>query len=286
MTDIARATMVLDAIAESRGPLTLTELATRTELPRSTVHRLVQALERQLYVIRAAERPGYTLGPGLLKFGMNAHLRLLSANRGALISLARKVNENIDLAIFSGREVVVVDQIASPERLKGVTKVGRSFSLHASCIGMALLAQLPDERVAELLPPRLQRFTANTITDRQAVMTKLAHVRRSHLAVDIEEHDVGICAVATGMTGPTGALQAVAVVIPTARFKAKADLAIEGLRQVNHLVSPDLGWQQYQSSQRSGGQEPPVAPSELAAAHVAGHGAPPALADPTGAAPS
>jgi IclR family transcriptional regulator, acetate operon repressor len=243
VTDIGRATVVLDAIAESRGPLTLTDLATRTRLPRSTVHRVVQALEQQLYVVRVPERPGYVLGPGLLKFGMNAHLRLLAANRAQLASLAREVRENVELAIFSGREVVVVDQIASPERLKGVTQVGKSFSLHASCIGMALLAQLPDERVTELLPPRLERFTDNTVTDRDAVMAALAEIRQTHVAIDVEQHDIGICAVATGMPGPTGALQAIAVVMPTRRFRAKAAEIIRGLQRVNPRVVTDRALQ-------------------------------------------
>ena len=248
MTDIGRATVVLDAIAESRGPLTLTDLAARTGLARSSVHRVVQALEHELFVVRVPERPGYVLGPGLLKFGMNAHLRLLAANRSQLAALAREVGENVELAVFSGREVVVVDQIASPQRLRGVTEVGKSFSLHASCIGMALLAQLPDERVDELLPAELERFTATTVTDRAALMAELAEIRRSHVAVDVEEHDVGICAVATGMAGPTGALQAIAVVIPTRRFPGKAARAVRSLRLVNGLVDPDLALTQHRLS--------------------------------------
>ncbi|MFD7133805.1 IclR family transcriptional regulator [Streptomyces sp. NPDC059894] len=244
MTDIGRATTVLDAIAESRWPLTLTDLATRTGIPRSAVHRAIQALEHELYVVAAPERPGYILGPGLLKFGMNAHLGLLAANRTQLAAVAREVGENVELAVFSGREVVVVDQIASPERLRGVTQVGKSFSLHASCIGMALLAQLPDTRVVQVLPERLKRFTDRTVTDRDAVLDALAAVRRSGVAVDLEEHDVGICALATGMTGPTGALQAVAVVMPTHRFRAKAPLAVESLRRLNPLVDTRLALRQ------------------------------------------
>jgi IclR family acetate operon transcriptional repressor len=244
VTDIGRATTVLDVLAESRCPLTLTELAARTGLPRSTVHRVIQALEHELYVVAAPERPGYVLGPGMLKSGMNAHLRLLAANRTQLASVAREVGENAELAVFSGREVVVVDQIASPERLKGVTQVGKSFSLHASCIGMALLAQLPDARVTQVLPERLRRFTEHTVTDRDAVLQALATVRRSAVAVDLEEHDLGICAVATGMTGPTGALQAVAVVMPTRRFRAKAPLAVESLRRLNPLVDTRLALRQ------------------------------------------
>ena len=212
MANIGRATVILDSIAESRWPMTLTDLATRTGLPRSTVHRVIQALERELYVVRVPDRSGYILGPGLLKFGMNAHLRLLSANRSQLATLARTVNENVELAIFS---------------------------LHASCIGKAMLAQLPEEQAVALLSPVLPRFTDKTITERAALLAELAEVRRSHVSVDIEEHDVGICAVATAMIGPTGALQAIAIVIPSGRFKAKKELAVEGLKVVNSQV--DLG---------------------------------------------
>lgn len=246
MTDIGRATTVLDVLAESRRPLTLSGLVSRTGLPRSTVHRLIQALEHELYVVGAAERPGYVLGPGLLKFGINAHLGLLAANRSQLVSLAREVNENAELAVFSGREVVVVDQVASADRLRGVTKLGKSFSLHASCIGWALLAQLSDERVEQLLPERLERYTERTVTDRAVVLAGLEQTRRSGVAVDIEEHDIGICAVATGMRGPTGALQAVAVVIPTSRFRSKVELAVQRLKRLNPVIDTEAALRQCQ----------------------------------------
>jgi IclR family acetate operon transcriptional repressor len=237
MADIGRATVVLDAIAESSGSLTLTELALRTGLPRSTVHRIVQSLEQELFVVRLPDRQGYSLGPGLLKFGMGAHLKLLSANRPQLAQLARVMNEHVELAVFSGREVVVVDQLASPDRLRGVTKVGKSFSLHASCIGTALLAHLPADRVSDLVREPLTRFTANTIVDPAELTARLDRIRLSHIAIDNEEHDVGISAVATGFVGPTGALQAVSIVMPTSRFADKRDRAIDGLKVLNPAVN-------------------------------------------------
>ncbi|WUV51469.1 helix-turn-helix domain-containing protein [Nocardia vinacea] len=59
-------------LAESRAPSALTELASRTGLPRSTVHRIVRDLQRQLYVVPSSAGHGYTLGPGVLESGMNA----------------------------------------------------------------------------------------------------------------------------------------------------------------------------------------------------------------------
>ena len=252
MTTLSRASLILDAIAESRGPLTLTELAARTGLPRSSVHRTVQDLEAELYLVRLPDRPGYALGPGLLKFGLAGHLQLLSANRSRLVALARETNENVELAIFSGREVVVVDQVASPERLKGVTQVGKSFSLHASCIGKALLAFLPPARVTELLPAPLQRFTEATTTDREVLLAELETVRTTRTAVDVEEHNVGICAVATAQIGPTGALQAVAVVVPTRRFAAKRTVILQGLQRLNPAVDLRAAWEQVETRMRAG----------------------------------
>jgi IclR family acetate operon transcriptional repressor len=240
VTTLGRVTIILDALAESRYPLSLSDLAQRSGLPRSSVHRVVQSLESELYVVRIPDRPGYVLGPGILKFGMNGHLRLLAANRARLAALAREVNENVDLAIFSGREVVVVDQIASPTRLKGVTKIGQSFSLHASCIGKALLAQLPEERVKELLPVDLEPFTDATVTDLDDLIQELGEIRRSGVAIDIDEHDIGISAVGTGMTGPTGTLQAVAVVMSSHKLADKWDLTIRSLQRINNDVDDSV----------------------------------------------
>ncbi|MFC7960748.1 IclR family transcriptional regulator [Rhodococcoides kroppenstedtii] len=227
---------MLDTLAESRTMLSLNELARRTGLPRSTVHRLIQALEGELYVVRDPGRRGYSLGPGLLKFGVAAHSRLVSSNRRSLATLARTTGENVDLAVFSGREVVVVDQVESPDRVRSATEVGRAFSLHASCLGVALMALLPDDTVQTLLSGPLTRFTEHTVTDPDVLIRRIEDVRSTRIAVDREEHDLGICAVATAFRGQTGALQAVSVVMPSSRFRLKQSRAIEGLERLN----PDL----------------------------------------------
>nr|WP_329416305.1 IclR family transcriptional regulator C-terminal domain-containing protein [Nocardia vinacea] len=83
----------------------------------------------------------------------------------------------------------------------------------------------------------LHRYTVHTVTDPRWIRHRLEEIRRCHIAVDTEERDIGICAVATGFTGPTGALQAISVVMPTARFKSKRDAAIVGLARINRAVS-------------------------------------------------
>lgn len=242
MSVLGRAARILDVLAASSRPLSLADIAVRVDLPRSSVHRAVQALEAERFVVRAPNAVGYVLGPGLLKFGMGSHVRLMAANRPSLMTLAREVGENVDLAVFSGREVVVVDQVVNPTRQRVVTKVGQAFSLHASCIGKALLAQLePDEAARVLGPGPLRAFTPATVVEPEAILAELPGIRARGLALDVEEHDRGIVAVATATVGPTGALQAVAVVMQAQRVERKWDVTVAGLSRVNPRVDVEAG---------------------------------------------
>lgn len=236
LTDIARTTVILDVIADSRRSLTLSDLASKTGLPRSSVHRIVQALERELYVARLADRPGYTLGPGLLKFGLNAHLRLLGANRTQLLTLSRSVNENVELAVLNGRKAIVIDQVQTADQTRSMTTQGKNFSLHATGIGKALLSQLPDYQLRALLNEPLAQYTPHTLSQPGEMLRELDRVRLSHIAFDLEEHQSGRCAIATATNAPIGGLQAVAVVMPARRMQQKFGLAIEALHRINPQV--------------------------------------------------
>ena len=236
MSIFARAATILNIVAEGRGQLTLTDLSNRSEMPRSTVHRIVQELEREYFVIRQSEG-GYALGPGVLKFGINSHLHLVAGMRPTLTALAQAVNENVELAMFSGREVVVVDQVVSTARLQAVTQIGKSFSLHGSCIGKILLAELADDKVREILPRTLTRHTRRTVTDVDAFIEELHEVRRTGIAFDHEERDLGISAVATCVHTAAGVTHAVAIVAPTERFDGRSRLFVERLHALRASVA-------------------------------------------------
>jgi DNA-binding IclR family transcriptional regulator len=69
---IARATDVLRALEAEPGRLSLAKIARRVELPRSTVHRIVTALEAESLVVPASPSGGYRLGPKLARFAASA----------------------------------------------------------------------------------------------------------------------------------------------------------------------------------------------------------------------
>ncbi len=236
MPDLRRVTVVLDVIAKGRGSLTVTDLATRTGLSRSSVHRILQALEREQYVMRVPAHTSYTLGPGLLNFGIDAHLRLVAANRGHLVTLSRALSENTELAVIVGSSVVVIDGVSGSDRLGGTASVGKRFPLHATSFGKALLSRLPDQNQRSIIAETLPRFTPNTVTDRDALLHQLETIGRINVAIDVEEHRTGICTLATAINAPIGGLQAIGVVIPTHRIRQKLGVAIEALHRFNPQI--------------------------------------------------
>ncbi|MEU2014000.1 IclR family transcriptional regulator [Nocardia sp. NPDC019302] len=233
MSVLDRASRILDALADTRRRLTLRDIADIAGIPRSSVHRLVQELEELQYLM-PTPAGGYRLGPGLLKLALTSQQQIVVPMRPALAALGREVNENVDLAVLSGGEVVVIEQIASAHRLQAVTQVGRTFPIHASSIGKALLAQLPDTEIAAMLPARLDAYTPNTIVDPDALLAEIAAVRRLGFAVDNEEHDIGISSVATSLRHPGGIAQAVSIVAPTHRFQQQRKKFIDALRDAHY----------------------------------------------------
>ncbi|MGZ4198844.1 MAG: IclR family transcriptional regulator C-terminal domain-containing protein, partial [Thermoleophilia bacterium] len=99
-----------------------------------------------------------------------------------------------------------------------VSEIGARFPLHATANGKALLAAVPPEELADLLPRRLTASTENTVTDREALLRELDEIRATGIAYDREEYTIGIAAVGTAVRDAVGALAAITVVAPAARF--------------------------------------------------------------------
>src|SRR6478735_484475 len=239
---VARVVSILDALSESRRSLSLADIALRTGLPRSSVHRVLQELEQHHYVMAASHLGGYRLGPEALKLALTSHMQLISAMRPLITSLAAQVNENVDLAVLSGGQVIVIEQITSKQRLQAVTETGKSFPAHASCIGKVLLAQLPEQQVRAMLGSPLPAFTEHTITDIDEFLDQLTTVKRTGIAFDDQEHDLGISAVATAVSNTVGVQQAVAIVAPTYRFRERSRTYVDALVRlhagVDGLIQP------------------------------------------------
>lgn len=236
---ISRAAAILRALEKNPDGMSLGEIAKLVGLPRSTVQRIVDALDGESLVIASSPTSRVRLGPALLSLAAATRFETVDLIRPTLEALAKETGETVDLAIADQDKVVFVDQVSGTHRLTAVSAIGVSFPLHCSANGKAVLAAL-DEAGLEKQRKRLRlaRRTQNSITTWPRLEQELAQIRATGVAVDREENSPGICAVAAAVRSPTGELAAISIPVPAQRFAAKekelADLLVahcEALRQ-------------------------------------------------------
>jgi DNA-binding IclR family transcriptional regulator len=214
---IARAAEMLRRLAAEPEGLPLGDLATKVGLPRSTVHRIVRALVDEGFV-RTTPSGKLRIGPGLIGIAVSDRRDLRHEAAPFLERLSQEVHETVDLAVLDGGEVLFIDQYSSRRSLRVVSEIGARLPLYCTANGKALLAALPPDEAARLLPRQLRAMTANTVTDRVALSRELAEIRKTGLAFDREEQNVGIVAIGTAVQDAAGTLAAVTVAMPTAHL--------------------------------------------------------------------
>jgi len=220
---IARAASVLRALEGEDAGLSLSQIAQRVRLARSTVQRIVESLSAEQFLIAAGPSAGVKLGPALLRLAASASPDFTRVTRPILQELSRSLGETVDLSVLKAGSAVFVDQVTGSQRLRAVSAVGERFPVHCTANGKALLSVLPSDGVARLLPEPLERFTPSTLNTTRAVLAQVATARRTGVAFDLEEHTEGICAVGTAYLDPLGRPAAISVPVPTARFQRNKD---------------------------------------------------------------
>ena len=240
---VSRAFAVLGAVAA--GPLGVTEIATRTQLAKSTVARLLETLETQGAVTQDADTR-YRLGPTVRSLAASTargpDLRALA--RPELERLARRVGEATGLSVAEGVNVRYVEQVSTTHEIQVRDWTGTTAPMHAVSSGHVLLAALPRDQLRALLPARLEALTSRTITSRSDLEKRLGDVRRTGHAWVREEFAEGISSVAAPVTDGAGAaVAAVHIHGPSYRFPragSEARIAADLTAAARH-ISEQLG---------------------------------------------
>jgi IclR family acetate operon transcriptional repressor len=199
--------------------MTLGEIAAVVGLPRSTVQRLVQALQQERLVeVGGLGGPGVRLGPALVELAGTIRVDVVRLARPHLQALFETLHETVDISQVQGRQVQFLEQIVSDRELRAVPRKDASLSLHCMANGKALLAAMSDADVERLMGSALLPATARSITSLPDLLAELAEVRRSGFAYDRQELADGICAIGVGIVGARGRPYAVSVAVPEQRF--------------------------------------------------------------------
>lgn len=199
---VVRAFALLDALAAADGEASVGDLAATLKLPPPTVHRLLRTLSDQGYVMQLPSRH-YTLGPGLMRLGVGATRRLSSWAKPALSRLGDTTNETANMAVLDGDMAAYVAQALSPKhQMRMFTEVGRRVFPHSTGVGKALLAQLSDRQIVDIVRRTgMPRFTPTTLTAEDELLADIRLSRGRGYAVDNGEQEVGVRCYAVPVEG-------------------------------------------------------------------------------------
>ncbi|QCJ42162.1 IclR family transcriptional regulator [Bacillus sp. S3] len=234
---ISRAAKILRTLREHPKGLSLSQIAKEVELARSTVQRIVAALEQEKLVTAASTNSGFRLGSEIARLAGAVHSDLREELRPFLIQLSNMVNETVDLSILDNGKVLFVDQIIAAHPLQATSQPGASFPLHCTANGKVILASLPISEVENLLPEQLTRYTNNTITTRDDLIKELETVRREGVAFSREEHIDGICAIGAVVYDRLGNRSAISIPLPSTRFYGNEEKLVSALLKTCQTIN-------------------------------------------------
>jgi DNA-binding IclR family transcriptional regulator len=180
---VDRAAALLKAVANSRQPVTVVELAEQCGLNRSTAWRLLATLAGQGLVDRDPVTQRYSVGYAIFQLAAAGdHDAFVRRAHPVLERLAGETGETVSLAVTKSFSLVYVHQVDAPAILSP-NWLGRQVALHATSSGKAFLAWLPKEERDVLLVRGLERFTDTTVTNRDRLEEELVAARRDGYSV-------------------------------------------------------------------------------------------------------
>ncbi|KOV62083.1 IclR family transcriptional regulator [Streptomyces sp. MMG1121] len=233
---------VLAAFDHAHPALSLTDISRRAGLSLTTAHRLAGALTAWGALERDASGV-YHVGLRLWEVAALAPrgLGLRQLALPYLEDLYEATHENVQLAVRDGTEVVYVEWLSGRSAVGVHIRVGARWPLHATGVGLALLAHADPGLQEEYCAGPLAPFTPYTITDPLRLRRTLAEVRRSGVAVSERQVTEDALSVAAAVHGPGGqVVAAVSVVVP--RAAARVPALAPAVRLAGRGISRALGW--------------------------------------------
>ncbi len=238
---VERAIRVLTALQGARR-MSLSELAARLDLAPSTTHGIVRSLVEYGMVVQERGSSRYQLGPAVLRLG-NVYLDTLELRSRAIPwaeDLARRTGLAVRTGVLLIDDVVIIHHEPRPDGSRQMPEVGIVIPVHASALGKAMLAFLPEDEKRVLTSGELRSMTGETITSAETLRDQLDQVRSSGVAAEQDEAVIGESSLASPVFDSYDeAVGAIGVVLPSGG-DLRQEL-IDLVRETARSISRELG---------------------------------------------
>lgn len=225
---------ILALMAEAKRPFGFNEIVKNLGLNKSTVFNILHTLN-DLDVLEKGPDGLFRLGTRLFTLGNAAAggSELIQTVHPYLETINREFKLSAFFGILSDQEVIIIDKADRAQWIKISSEIGMRIPIFAGVAGKALLAQLPETDIDEiLLKNSPKRYTPSTIIDRDVYKKEILNIKKTGIAFDREEYIEGLIAAAVPLRTYREDLQATIWAVGL-----KQEFREDGMRRVAEFLS-------------------------------------------------
>jgi IclR family transcriptional regulator, acetate operon repressor len=204
---IAKATLIIEALANNPQPANIADLASQLEMPRQTIHRILSQLSEVGLVTRDEVRQRFFIGARLrsISFAVLIQTHANTAANRVLRALVDEVHETCNVGMLDGDEVVYLNRVECDWPLRAQLRPGSRVPAYCTAIGKLMLAHLPEAKQLGLLDNlQFRRLTPNTLMSPKELKEDLKQIVKRGYSVNNQEDSLGLVAVAVPIVDADG----------------------------------------------------------------------------------
>lgn len=221
---VDKALTILEVLAECGDGITLTDLAKRTEININTAKGLLNTLLERGYAKQSSARGRYFLGGSVLLLAnhLETEIAFRRITTEVMMEVHRKSGgEAVFCSLVSGYRLVPLSQIEG-EHVLTVREMNRYTAslFYAMAQGKIFLANLRQEELDYFIEEHeFEQLGPKAISDKDTLLQELDKIRKTNLALSVDETGPGLAGVAAGIHNREGSLVAtLAFGLPTLRM--------------------------------------------------------------------
>jgi DNA-binding IclR family transcriptional regulator len=203
MKTLNNMTKALKLVAASPKPISVSEICTALDLPRSSASRLMASLRDSGLIEQVPRSRQYVAGP--LAWELGVQYRPLNFNLDAiaesLAHISLLTGLSTWLAVLDKREIILLRHHQGSTPILISVRLGQRLPAHTTAMGKALLSRLSDRTIKELYDETLPSLTGRSLQTRTELITELDEIRQTRLAYSRQEAFPGIVSVAGAIMG-------------------------------------------------------------------------------------
>jgi DNA-binding IclR family transcriptional regulator len=245
---LEKSLLILEILANSGGEIDLSTLTRHTQIPKSTLLRLLNTLKNHNFVLQDSQSRRFRLGWALIHLGKAAEqsFNLIQIVHPFMEDLASQTGETVSLVLLDGDHAIYVDQVVSSSIIRGHPPIGTPLHLHCTASGKVLLGAFSSQEFESFIGrTQLVKKTEKSIVNPLVLQEEIRRIQKQGYAFDDEETEIGGRCVAAPVFNKQGHIEAsVSIVGPSTRIRQSDLVSIATVvKRVADQASAALGFE-------------------------------------------